>query len=467
MFLIKVDLLTGLAAICTIGITLLLSEWAVKERKISPANGRKLLHIIAIGTCAWAIYRFENTKLLAGTFFFFFGVLLWVIHKGWLQVSQTKSYGIAFFPLAFGILLLVPVLPRELTIFAVLTLGICDAAAGLAGERWGKQKIVFLSESKSWTGFAAFFISLFLLTLFYFKLYSAEGLLVCAIVALLPALTELFSYKGSDNLTVPLATAAWVGLLHKIDSEAWPVFGLLILLFFLLCFFATAKKWLTISGATAALWMALFLYACGGAKAFIAPGLFLISGSLLSKLNRHDKEKNGRNAIQVFANGMVGIGCFILYNINGNPLFLTGAFVSFAISMSDSVSSETGLFFKGRTVDITGLKKMAPGVSGGISLAGTLGGLLAAVVMAAAVDFAYQLSFALCSKIAALGFAGMLADSLLGSRLQAKYQSSTGLLSDDAAPGSILVKGYSWCTNDVVNVMANAVVTGLYLLVAL
>lgn len=229
-----------------------------------------------------------------------------------------------------------------------------------------------------------------------------------------------------------------------------------------LSYFAVYKKWLTPMGAGAASMMAFVFYFTGGYKAFIAPGIFFISGSLLSKLNNPQKEKKGRNAKQVFANGLTGTIFMILYYLSEQNIYLITAIVSFSISMADTASSEVGVYFKGPTYDILSFKKMAPGLSGGISLSGTLAGLAGAILLPAIAGYFYQFSIALIFLVASAGFTGMLTDSLLGSWLQAKYQSSEGFTIEDAIPDAQLIKGLKWCTNDAVNILSNILITLLF-----
>jgi uncharacterized protein (TIGR00297 family) len=332
----------------------------------------------------------------------------------------------------------------------------------LTGEYFGKKKIIFLFEQKSWVGCIAFFISCFLLAIAYFQQYTFNGFLLCSVVAVVPAITELFSYKGSDNLSVPLITAVWVYLILPLPHYELQIFILYTLLFLGLCYVAVYKKWLDVSGATAALWVALFLFITGGLKAFIAPGIFLLSGSLLSKINTNDKEKNGRNAIQVFCNGMVGIVCMIVFALTQQHIFLITAIISFCISMSDSSSSELGLYFKGGTYDILTLKKMPVGVSGGISLPGTIAGFIGALILSFVAGYSYHFSLPVILWITIAGFTGMLMDSILGSWLQVKYKNEDGILSDDALTGAKIAHGFSWCSNNAVNLISNIAITLLF-----
>ena len=462
MHLSQQDLFTGLIAMAIIGVALLGIELAVKNKILNKLFGRKLLHFTAICTCAFAIDRFENRLLLASVFLLFFFILLGVIRNGWMQVNDYRTYGIAFFPLAFAALLFIPFFSNFIIVYAVLILGISDALAGIFGEYFGKQKIIFLAENKSWVGFTAFYVSALAVSLFYFNNFSLQGILLCIALALLPAITELFSYRGSDNLTVPLFTGAWALLLIDLSAVQIQTLLLVAILFAVLSAFAVYKKWLTLSGATAACWVALLLFIVGEYKAFIAPGIFLISGSLLSKLNKPQQEKEGRNAKQVFANGITGIIFMILYGIVKEEIYLITAIVSFCISMADSTSSELGFYFKGATFDILSFKKLQPGVSGGISAAGTLAGLAGAVLLAFITSYFYSFSLSVFLCILIAGFAGMLADSILGSWLQIKYKTLDGKLCDDEENGAKKVKGLSWCTNDMVNILSNMLITLLF-----
>ena len=230
----------------------------------------------------------------------------------------------------------------------------------------------------------------------------------------------------------------------------------------LLSYFAVYKKWLTSMGAAAASTMAFVFYFTGGYKAFIAPGIFFITGSLLSRLNENKKEKHGRNAKQVFANGLTGAIFMILYRATGQNIYLITAIVSFSISMADTVSSEVGIYFKGATYDILLFKKMIPGLSGGVSLQGTLAGLAGAIFLSAIAGYFYHFSIASIFLIACAGFTGMMTDSLLGSWLQAKYRSADGIITEDALPDAQLIKGLKWCTNDIVNIISNILITLLF-----
>ncbi len=83
--------------------------------------------------------------------------------------------------------------------YAVLILSVSDGLAGLIGKSFGKRKIGFITAPKTYLGFATFFITAFALSL----LVMPVGLAVAA--ALYLALLELVSFRGIDNLILPIA----------------------------------------------------------------------------------------------------------------------------------------------------------------------------------------------------------------------------------------------------------------------
>ncbi len=468
MFLSLGDMVTGIIAILVIAVAACCSMLFIKYRKLSPINGRKLLHISAISTCAWAISRFENRMLLAYIFLLFFFILLRAVQKGFMQAGSHKSYGIALFPLAFFVLLVLPIFPVKQVVFAVLVLGTGDAAAGWAGGIYGKKHQAFWREEKSWAGFIVFFITTVVLAFFYYGPLSIHGLIFACSLAVVPALTELFSYRGSDNFSVPIVTAAWNVMLAsmEVNNESY-VFLLQLMLLILLAVAAVYKKWLTQTGAAAALWMGCIFLVTGGWQVFAAPVLFLVSGSLLSKLNKDGAEPMGRNGVQVLANGIVAAACLLFYGLSGNTAFFTAAIVSFCISMADTASAELGRYFGGKTADIINFRPVKAGLSGGISVAGTAAGLVAAALLALIAGLICNFSVMLILLITTAGFCGMLADSILGSCWQAKYMAADGSIKEKPEQGAVIVKGFAWCGNDMVNILANLIVTTLIILIFL
>lgn len=246
-------------------------------------------------------------------------------------------------------------------------------------------------------------------------------------------------------------------------------------------FFTVRRKSLTIGGAITAASMGIWVVFFTGIQWLIPLFFFFISGTLLGKLNSKkeivsdEKHGKGRDAWQVICNGFPY--AFLATFTDSEPFYgftFLLMFVSVSIAVADTWSSEIGMYFQGKTIDILKLKKLPPGVSGGISLEGTIGGLVGGICSAVICVFLafkepklaeveWQLLFV--SVIAFVGFCGMLLDSVLGALFQKKYQNpNTGEFSDISSAENTIQSGISWMTNDVVNLVSNLIGTGVFAL---
>ncbi len=284
-------------------------------------------------------------------------------------------------------------------------------------------------------------------------------------IAFLPALSALFSYKGSDNFTILIIIDSLFFYIENFFSiKVFQTIFVITSIFGLACI-AYYKKWLTFNGAIAAIFIGTVVVFTANVLYLLPLSLFLISGSLASKLLNDKKEKTGRNAKQVFANGLVAIVCIIAFNITENETYKIAFFASIAISMADTLSSDIGRYYKQKTYNIINFKPIAVGLSGGVSFAGTIAGFAAAIVFGIAIFFIFNITTLHTITIIAIGFLGMLIDSVLGSLLQAKYKNVIGIITENNT--GKLVKGLEWCNNDVVNVLSNIITIAIYVLISL
>ncbi len=439
-----------LLSFLTILLTTIVIEFSIKKNKLPQFIGRKLLHLIAIVCCAITIHYSTHVFQLSFVFLVFAILLFVLVYKNLFAVKFEKSYGIALFPLSFFILLQCNFLSKNEILFAMLTLGFADAIAGYMGFTFSKKQIKFLQETKSWIGFFSFYITCLFV---YFYLFGFTHFYVGFIVAFIPALSELFSYKGSDNLTVPIISALWVYIINNKGNEILATNCVYILILIALAFVAYYKKWLSVEGNCAAILVGCIVIFSVDIMHLIPLAIFFAVGSVATKLNKNNAEKNGRNAIQVFANGLIAAICLLLFYFTKEQVYYIAFFASIAISMTDTMSSEIGKFIKQPTYDIIQLKKTTIGLSGGISFAGTIAGLLTTILYSIILYAIFNLTWLSLISNASIGFIGMLLDSILGSLFQAKYKSNNGIISE--SENGYLIKGYRWCTNDLVNIMSN------------
>ena len=443
-----------MAAAAVLAVTLCI-EFAIRRAWLPFFLGRKLLHVLAIGTTAWII-DLSQESLSLGLILVAIGVLLMVVllnFKWWLQ--QEFSYGIALFPISLGGLLVLGVSASWIAT-AAWVLALSDASAGLVGRRWGAPKLNFLSESKSYQGAFAFFATASIVMAVRFPdLHLGWWLLL----SLIPTLTELFSWRGSDNFFLPIFTVGWIQLVLQspfIGSWIGVLVGGVIVLF--LVWFVRSRNWLDQTGSLAALWIAAILWMSGGWKALSAPVFLLVVGSITGKLIRPNHASEKRSAQQVFSNGLFGVVLYMLYGLTGQFHWLLLAWGSFAISVCDTISSEVGVAVGGRTYNAVTLRSMQPGLSGGISLAGTAGGLAALLLLVLFLGVILPVSPIQLLWVLSTGLIGMLVDSILGSKWQALWRQGEAWSEVSSnSPQEVLVKGLPWLDNHWVNFLSNGI----------
>lgn len=189
------------------------------------------------------------------------------------------------------------------------------------------------------------------------------------------------------------------------------------------------------------------------------PGLavlaaFFLSGSLLTQLA--ERRAPLRNARQVLANGGVAAVAALL----GSWSAAAGAM---AAAAADTWATEIGAFSPLPPRLVTSWRRVTRGTSGGITALGTLGGVAGATLIAGlVVSLAPRGVAPGFVTLVSAGFAGMLADSLLGATLQGKYacpacdarfERGNTVCHEPVR----LTTGWRWLDNDAVNFAATLV----------
>ena len=101
---------------------------------------------------------------------------------------------------------------------------------------------------------------------------------------------------------------------------------------------------------------------------------------------------------------------------------------------------------------------MQPGLSGGISIAGTVGGLVALLLLSAYLYLIFPMTTIQLLLVVGIGMAGMLVDSILGSSLQALWKEGDQWIEfKQAQSDAQLIKGLAWLDNHWVNFLSNGI----------
>ncbi|MDQ0254411.1 uncharacterized protein (TIGR00297 family) [Evansella vedderi] len=244
----------------------------------------------------------------------------------------------------------------------------------------------------------------------------------------------------------------------------------LILGILLLAFFSYKVGALTLGGAiTAVLVATIVLY---GLSLFglLLLAAFFLSSTLIGRLTKahYSQEENSlvekgskREASQVLANGGWAAASAFLYGVSGQELWYWCYIATLAAATSDTWASEIGRMSKRKPIHVFSLRELFPGQSGGITYIGTIGafaGSMFIVSIAWLLQFTLEvpnLSISIILVLILVGFLGNWVDTILGAWIQASYYcKKCGKETEKrihCRERPILIKGYSFVNNDIVN----------------
>lgn len=238
----------------------------------------------------------------------------------------------------------------------------------------------------------------------------------------------------------------------------------------LLALISYRTRLVTISGALGMILIGIVVFGLGGLVFSIPLLFFFFTSSLLTVIKNPAKRRSQkvidkagpRDLGQVLANGGAAAIFVIVYFVSGRYIWFFAYLACVCEAAADTWATEIGTLSKTYPVSITTLKKVEPGISGGISVLGTLAALLGAILtmlsaLPAAAHNSGLLIFAFSSWFIAAngGFAGAIFDSLLGASLQAQYRCLvcdrlTERREHCGLPSKYL-RGYRFINNDTVN----------------
>ncbi len=202
------------------GIMFLLIFNELVYRRLGPKGEitRKFAHFTGTLSTITFPYLFEShwyVFILAVIFF----ILLFISRNRTYLKSihdiDRQSLGSYLLPVSIYLIFLVADLMDNqfLFILPILVLAICDPIAGIMGinlQQYNhKIRIFNLELNKTWLGSLSFFVSCLIISIIalYFnqQSFTLKTFWLAVVVALVSTLTEMFSWRGTDNLLIPMS----------------------------------------------------------------------------------------------------------------------------------------------------------------------------------------------------------------------------------------------------------------------
>lgn len=195
--------------------------------KVDAEVQRKLIHISLGLYCLTFPYVFAHAWEALATCALAVGVFMLARGRmrkslgGGLHAVERTSYGELLFAVSVGLLFWLkdghfisttmhhkPPPGQILYILPILILTLCDALSALVGSRYGRRVFHIEEGKKSIEGVVVFAVTAWLFSLIAFLLLTdigrGEAVLLAFITAVFGALLEAASWRGLDNLFIPL-----------------------------------------------------------------------------------------------------------------------------------------------------------------------------------------------------------------------------------------------------------------------
>jgi len=219
-------------------------------------------------------------------------------------------------------------------------------------------------------------------------------------------------------------------------------------------------KILTVPASILTSIMACVLYFAGGFAWLVPPLLFLSTSTIFSRVFALSKSRDRtRNFYQVFANGGIALILGIVYYFYSHSFIPSLIVLVFSSANADTWATEFGGRFGGKPVSLRTFEKTDAGISGSISLIGTIASLAGSffIMLIAVLINIVNPDHLLILTI--IGFSAALFDSFLGAWLQGIWIDNKGRFYEDNYPEKHnnlkQIQGIKFINNDCVNFLSS------------
>lgn len=430
-------------------------------------NSRNIIHIAAgMGWNIFKIFFPASIHTIIISSFLVLVTILTITKKIEFIERNDGSYGTLYYTIIMLFMSIIGYKNEMLfDIFgiSIMCLSCGDAFANIIGSRFGNIKIY---KKKSLQGtIACLFICIIVITASV-NIYRIKlDIVSIVILSLLCAMTELFSGRF-DNISIPAVVYCFGyilitnGVSQKLLISLSVGAGMFI--------FALSLKLLNMDASYMLFYFITVLFYFGGLQAFISLMLIFsiiifiekICGYKINQITKSiNKEFGKRSEMQLIANCLAAVLTICLYGITKNEVFLLAYFAAIAETVGDSAASDIGVLSKGQPFDICSFKKIQQGISGGVSMLGTIAGLSVCIFTGIIYMLIYKGTVFNSLIIILVSFFGIILDSILGSAIQVQYQCTVcGKITEKTQhcqKDTIFIKGFQCIDNSKVNLICN------------
>lgn len=209
-----------LSVVYLIAITLLLifNELNYRRFKVKGEITRKFAHFVSTLAVVPFPYIFSShwyVLALASVFFIVLFLTQYSKHLNSIHDIERKSVGSYLLPFSIYITFLLSIKfgMKFYYILPMLILAICDPMAAILGMNIKKKNhniiILGINTGKTILGSGGFLVTSFVISIIalYFNrgVFDFKTFWLALVLGVISTLAELFSWRGSDNLTIPLS----------------------------------------------------------------------------------------------------------------------------------------------------------------------------------------------------------------------------------------------------------------------
>lgn len=339
---------------------IVLIKFVNKKFNLFPELSRKLVHLSMgiLVLCFPFVFQSRITVLVLGVIAFFGMFIIRLFSKknedstSFLYgVHRTTSLGELLFPLSVSLIFYFTNYNKVMYCIPILILTLADSAAALIGVRYGQKVLSKIKEDcKSLEGFIVFFIVAFLCCeiplMLFTEIEPINIILISIIIAVLSAITEVFSSHGIDNILLPMLSFTF--LKAHMDMATIHLLAKLILMVILIAiaFWWNKRAIMSKIGLLQGFLVAYIITMVSGVTWLLAPVLLFFGYAIFPSLAKEEKNHVINNHIVETNVAVAVVVLWIAVVTNSREILLYAFYTVFALRLAINTFIRLKLYYQ-------------------------------------------------------------------------------------------------------------------------